>query len=330
MTDKKQQKKENTEQEIWKPITYLKLGRTHEVSNKGNVRSRISGEIIKTSLRSGYKSVAIGGVWCKNHRIVALTFIPNDNPLKKQVNHIDGNKLNNCVENLEWVTAKENNQHSIKNGLSKITTKKVIQCDLTGKEIKTFESILDAHNALQIDDGSIVKVCKGRQKTAGGYTWKYAIENNDEDIDEKPIVAFDKKDYKEITEYGNHKVRKGYFVKKDGTIFSQKTHMYLKHSVQADGFEYVYLSDGKKDFQCLIHRLVAMYFIPNCNVRQGRIIHIDKNKSNNNVENLKIEGHIEIKKIEEKPNNESDNDKSEESSSSDDEKKTTKKVIKRR
>ena len=52
------------------------------------------------------------------HRLVALHFVPTDDETK-QVNHIDGNKQNNCYNNLEWVSCKENIHHAIKNGLRK-------------------------------------------------------------------------------------------------------------------------------------------------------------------------------------------------------------------
>lgn len=52
------------------------------------------------------------------HRMVAETFIPNSDPLKDCVNHIDGDKLNNDVSNLEWVTKSENNAHAIRTGLN--------------------------------------------------------------------------------------------------------------------------------------------------------------------------------------------------------------------
>lgn len=64
----------------------------------------------------GYLRVSIGGKLMFVHRLVAEKYIPNpDN--KPQVNHKDGNKLNNCVANLEWVTNQENRNHAMKNGL---------------------------------------------------------------------------------------------------------------------------------------------------------------------------------------------------------------------
>ena len=98
----------------------------YQVSNKGRVRSFYRNKIhIMTPTVSifGYARVMLskGGdnITVAVHRLVAKAFIPNpDN--KPQVNHVDSNRLNNCVENLEWVTTKENVSHSFKFGFRKV------------------------------------------------------------------------------------------------------------------------------------------------------------------------------------------------------------------
>jgi hypothetical protein len=106
------------------------------------------------------------------HRLVAQTFIPNlEN--KPYVNHIDGNKINNCVNNLEWVTCAENNLHNHKIGLIKCFKRKVIQYDLEMNEINKFSSIKEAAHSLKISTTNIKSVLYKKQKTAGGFIWKY-------------------------------------------------------------------------------------------------------------------------------------------------------------
>lgn len=87
----------------------------YDVSNFGNVRSlsggKRRGKQLKLSNRFGYRAVSIGGKTQSVHRLVAKAFIPNPEG-KPQVNHIDGVKDNNHVENLEWATAQENIRHS--------------------------------------------------------------------------------------------------------------------------------------------------------------------------------------------------------------------------
>lgn len=94
------------------------------VSNKGRIKSVLRDErILKPQINSkGYERIRITIDRVKKsfkvHRLVAEAFIPNPDNLP-QVNHIDGNKRNNVVENLEWVTNKANAHHAIKNGLWK-------------------------------------------------------------------------------------------------------------------------------------------------------------------------------------------------------------------
>ena len=115
---------------------------------------------------------------CRINRLVAQTFISNpDN--KEQVNHIDGNKENNIVTNLEWVSQSENMQHAYKTGLlTKESQEKAVDVYKDGEKITTFKSIMEAERILNIPNTNIVKVCKGKRHTAGGYTFRYAETNN--------------------------------------------------------------------------------------------------------------------------------------------------------
>ncbi|MEI3530091.1 MAG: NUMOD4 domain-containing protein [Bacilli bacterium] len=122
------------------------------------------------------------------HRLVAQTFIPNPEN-KPQVNHKDGNKLNNCVDNLEWATGSENIQHAYDTGLAKVTieTKKkiaktmedrncieIFQYNTDGKFLAKWKSAHEIQRMLGLNNANIIQVCKGTRKTAGGFIWKYS------------------------------------------------------------------------------------------------------------------------------------------------------------
>lgn len=185
------------ETEIWKEIKgYEGL---FAVSNLGRVKSlarRVSNHtnsiykperIIKHQFNhKGYPVVRLSGMGKAKktfsiHRLVAKSFIPNPEN-KPQVNHIDGNKQNNHVKNLEWCTNQENQIHAVKMGLndhSKYESgrpkRKVNQIDIsTGKIIKTFNSIADASRVFHTSN--IGECCRGKygRKTVCGYKWEFA------------------------------------------------------------------------------------------------------------------------------------------------------------
>lgn len=89
----------------------------YEVMENGDVINRHNGRKVKPQKNGkGYLRVGIGGKLLFVHRLVAEKYVPNPDH-KSQVNHKDGNKLNNNADNLEWVTNQENRDHAIKNGL---------------------------------------------------------------------------------------------------------------------------------------------------------------------------------------------------------------------
>lgn len=111
------------EPEVWKSIFYKDHKTDYEISTYGQVRNSRTESILKQHVQNnGYYGFTIS-VKGKLHsfktaRVVASTFIYNDDPEKKtQVNHIDGCKFNNSIYNLEWCTPSENQRHSIKTGL---------------------------------------------------------------------------------------------------------------------------------------------------------------------------------------------------------------------
>lgn len=161
------------ENEVWMKIKETSYH--YEISNLGNVRNSNTLKLLKTKDNScGYKYVGIRINKRKNktmffiHRLMALYFIENPNNYPC-VNHIDGNKKNNSIDNLEWCTKSYNTLHAVKIGL--IKTKKINQYDKDNTFIKTWKSISEAQKYYK--NNHICECCKGKRKTASGYIWKY-------------------------------------------------------------------------------------------------------------------------------------------------------------
>lgn len=184
--------------EIWKDIEEYK-GK-YQASNIGNIKNMITNKVLKQYIGSnGYYRIGLykdkKTKVFEVHRLITKTFIDNVEN-KKEVNHIDGNKLNNNINNLEWVTHKENINHAWKTklfepvreasrryGKDNPAAKRVVQYDLKGNIIKRYDCIVEAVRETNISKTNIGKCCNYRQKTAGGYIWRF----------DTPI--FDRKNY---------------------------------------------------------------------------------------------------------------------------------------
>jgi plasmid maintenance system antidote protein VapI len=187
------------ENEIWKELP------SNLVNGYENIYISSFGKIKYTngSISNGYKfrnylGVSIGGKNYMLHRLVCQVFL-NNLENKPIVNHKDGNKLNAILNNLEWVSYKENSIHSYETGLNK-NIKPVIQFDIKMNKLNEFKSINEASRILNIKASSIGSNCNGRIKTTAGFRFIFKEDYNiktdytsnfKKHINNKEIIQFD-------------------------------------------------------------------------------------------------------------------------------------------
>jgi hypothetical protein len=162
----------------------------YKVDQSGNVYLSRNGKKLKSGDNGiGYLQLSLTKDGKRSnfliHRLVAIAFIPNPNNLPI-VNHLDGDKRNNNVSNLEWCTQKDNIRHlrdvlgfdfhqinKDKIGALNWNSKKVNQYTLEGVFVASYGSTTEAMRETGIDCSTIQKVCSSQRYSAGKHLWKY-------------------------------------------------------------------------------------------------------------------------------------------------------------
>lgn len=175
--------------EEWIPIPgYEGL---YEISTNGNVKmlgrrkrlwhgayTSVSPKIVSQYLVCGYKKVKLRNYdgetkMVSVHRLVAMAFLPNPNNYP-QVNHKDEIKTNNCVDNLEWCTAKYNTNYGTGKERCTMARYKPVMCvSPNGFEFSAWMSMKHACDDIGANYATISQCCHGKQKTGHGYVWSF-------------------------------------------------------------------------------------------------------------------------------------------------------------
>ena len=272
--------------ENWKPFPNKFLKDKYQVSNRGNVRNKQTGYVVKLNLKNGYYyfNTIINGKMkaFRVNRLVARLFVNNQDKSKnKSVNHIDGDKLNNDYQNLEWTTIGGNNQHAADNKLTGVTKRRVGQ--YAGELLyEEYDSLTAASNATGIQTPRIVEVCKGMREDYEGFVFKYLDNNpNEQSID--PVTEG----------FRNIKTFPSYWINDKGEVYSKPFKKFMKLRKHGTGCLQIQLTKrnpiGKGQIKktVLVHNLVAIYFLGKRNKKEFNCVHHkDGDRTNNNIENL--------------------------------------------
>ena len=168
--------------EYWRPIKNFE--NSYLVSRNGEIYSKYVKRLLKfDKTKDNYFSIKLqkngNSIHTFVHKLVAESFLPlPDSNNIYEVDHIDNNRQNNCVENLRWVTHKENLEKSFLLKNQRRNKKIVVQYNLNGNIIKTYPSVNEAFRQTGIRH--ISECALEKRKTAGGYKWKYLNERSDD------------------------------------------------------------------------------------------------------------------------------------------------------
>ncbi len=266
--------------ETWKQIVLYRNGEKlefdYDVSTFGNVRSQKTKLLLKPHVKNDISMVSFRikrkGYNCTVHQLVAQMFLENPNNYTI-VNHLNHNKSDNRLENLAWVSSKENALHAHAKKDRKTNAKSINQYNLNGEFIKKFDSIRQAATELNIPEKQFNANLTEQRKEIEGFTFKY----------EEPRVVMTEEDLSHFESIINHP---NYLISRDGQVYSTRFKKIMKPLVQCG--DYIYLQLDSQNLS--IHSLVANQFIPNPD-NCLTVNHKDGNKKNNHVDNLEWASH---------------------------------------
>jgi HNH endonuclease/NUMOD4 motif len=264
----------SSDEEVWKVIPTFP---NYEASTLGNVRNKTSSKKLTFHNNGGY---LISHLYndkkrypVKLHRLIAEAFLENHEN-KEYVNHKNSARTDNRLENLEWNTAQENNEHKLSKNPSNIKKylRPVWKCNRTTRQrIELFASVAEAakvidENNFQSISSNIRKVLSGAYNQTNGYYWEY---------DPYPVIEGEL--WKEVTFIDNVF---GYEVSSEGRLRNSKGTMFFGHK---DDNGYIRVSINETLYR--MHILVAKAFIPNPE-NKPHVNHKDGVRDNNKLENL--------------------------------------------
>lgn len=273
--------------EIYKPL--INYDYIYAVSNYGNLKN-IKNNKIKTKRinTNGYYYVSLSkngkSIVKSLHGLIAKTFL--DKKIEdKLIDHIDGNKLNNRIENLRYTNYSDNTKNAYLNNknLSK-KLRKVFKFNENYKLVKIYNSLSECRKDNNFKYNSKINNLSKYKNLWNGFYFE--LENKNNIVEYNPYIYKDEI-FIEINNFFDNKFSK-YKVSNYGKIFNKRTNKIMKSVKLKDDYERIILvNDTKKPIKVIIHRLVAFKFIENYD-KNKVINHLDENKQNNYYKNLEI------------------------------------------
>lgn len=288
--------------EIWKNVHIPVLAENYQVSNLGRIR-RIDvirddfyGKMYKNTYKYNnklYRYKVLSLKTDKNlyfyvdmrrgntrktkvlHRLIAYAFLGPPTENNNIVNHKNGDKHDNRVENLEWTNLSENSKHSYKLGRLSIG-KRVAKYNINGELLETYCSVEKASLENGYNTSYISMCCRGERPKAYGYLWKYLDISSDTEKEQIKIPE----DAVIIPGF------KKYLIDPRSNVYSNRKNVIIIKQCMIGTYKHVAIIDNSnKQVTVSVHRLVAITFVPNPH-NKCFVIHKDGNRLNNNVDNL--------------------------------------------